>query len=117
MYLSNLQEYFVIVPTDKASNNFPFISKHYYISKTLTEVHDTYKQSAKEDILNKNVKFSKKFRLKSSDTNNNVLKMHIAHVSNFRIKRTFYSTFNKFWLIKNQVNENQDKINKKKFSR
>lgn len=70
-YLENLQQHYVIVPIDKAANNFAFICKKFYVSRLLTEVgihtfvaSDTYSQvnDTKENIINENVKQCKKSR-------------------------------------------------------
>ena len=74
-YLEEFHHKFVIVPIDKASNNFAFICKKFYISKILSEVgingipNPTYELSniTKDDITNNNLKFLHKFDLKISD--------------------------------------------------
>ena len=76
-YLAELHQRFVIVTVDKASNNFAFICRKYYISKLLSEVgygntpsQKTYSQVdiSKEDIINANINYCKKFDL---DVTNN----------------------------------------------
>ena len=76
-YLQTLHRKYVIVPIDKASNNFAFICKHFYISKILSEVSEnnnnqpnlTYSKinCSKEDIINNNENFCKKFDLKLTE--------------------------------------------------
>ena len=70
-YLSEFHQKFVVVPVDKASNNFSFICKKFYVSKILNEIgiigvtNPTYKLSnkTKEEIIFENFCFSKKFGL------------------------------------------------------
>ena len=70
--LENLQQQFVIVPIDKASNNIAFICKAFYIKRILDEVgvtdlpSDTYKICDKDiqNIVQNNVQICDKFRLK-----------------------------------------------------
>ena len=70
--LENLQQQFVIVPIDKASNNIAFICKAFYIKRILDEVgvtdlpSDTYKICDKDiqNIVHNNVQICDKFRLK-----------------------------------------------------
>ena len=74
-YLSDLHRRFVIVPIDKAANNFAFICKTFYISKLLSEVgvigrpNNTYTQSnlSKDDIINRNSNVCKRFGMKLTD--------------------------------------------------
>ena len=74
-YLEQLHRRFVIVPIDKASNNFAFICKSFYISKILNEVgintisNPTYKvcNDSKDEIINNNTTFLQKFDLKITD--------------------------------------------------
>ena len=71
-YLSTLQEKYVIVTIDKASNNFAFICKKFYIQTLLKEVdflenkNDTYKVTERiaSDIIDTNIEFCKKYNLK-----------------------------------------------------
>ena len=68
---------FVIVTIDKASNNFGFICRKYYISKQLAEVSpnknenstSSYSQTqkSKEDTLKTNIKYSKTPNLKLTE--------------------------------------------------
>ena len=70
-YLKQLQDRFVIVPIDKAANNFSFICKKYYVSKLLEEVgipfgdKPTYKLQnvEKESIIQTNTLFCEKYKL------------------------------------------------------
>ena len=70
-YLEQLHRRFVIVPIDKASNNFAFICKSFYISKLLDEVglngnpSHTYSKTNEdiEVLIDRNVKLCKKFDL------------------------------------------------------
>ena len=69
--LNNLQKKYVIVPIDKAANNFAFICKNFYISRMLSEVgmigepNETYQQTfiCKTSIIDDNVKINKKYGL------------------------------------------------------
>ena len=70
-YLENLQRKFVIVTIDKASNNFAFICKKFYVSKLLSEVSNnlpTYEPCSlsKESLIDKNKSICKKFGLEIS---------------------------------------------------
>ena len=70
-YLAQLHRYFVIVPIDKASNNFAFICKSFYVSKLLDEVglngnaNHTYSKTNErmEDLIDRNINLCKKFDL------------------------------------------------------
>ena len=69
-YLEDMHRRFVIVPIDKAANNFAFICKKFYVSRILAELHvnggsNTYKLSSlgQEELINNNIKFCKKFDL------------------------------------------------------
>ena len=71
-YLENLHRRFVIVPIDKASNNFAFICKSFYISRLKAELaqsdsnnNSTYKLSLKnpEELIEQNINLCKKFDL------------------------------------------------------
>ena len=74
--LNNLQDQYVIVPIDKASNNFAFICKQFYISKIIDELglsdgpSDTYKKVdvEKSKIITDNITFNKKFGLDTSES-------------------------------------------------
>ena len=74
-YLKQLQDRFVIVPIDKAANNFSFICKKYYVSKLLEEVgipfgdKPTYKLQnvEKESIIQTNTLFCEKYKLAVSE--------------------------------------------------
>ena len=74
-YLQQLHRHFVIVPIDKAANNFSFICKKYYISKILHEVglsgtpNPTYTltTTSKTEIIDNNIRFCEKFGLKVND--------------------------------------------------
>ena len=70
-YLEQLHRHFVIVPIDKAANNYAFICKSFYVSKLLNEVgingnpNNTYSKTNEkiEDLINNNVNLCKKFGL------------------------------------------------------
>ena len=69
--LENLHRKFVIVPIDKAANNYAFICKYFYLSELLKEVginnppSSTYSLSdrTKENIVTYNKNYSKEFDL------------------------------------------------------
>ena len=71
-YLEQLHRRFVIVPIDKAANNFAFICKKYYVARILEEVglngstSPTYNtvNISKAEIINKNAEYCNKFDLK-----------------------------------------------------
>ena len=69
-YLESLQRKFVIVTIDKASNNFAFICKKFYVSKLLSEVNNsaTYKETNEsiDSLVDQNIKFCEKFGLSVS---------------------------------------------------
>ena len=66
-YLESFHRKFVIVPIDKASKNFSFVCKKFYISKLISEIsgNDTYLHSEKdlETIVKENEEMCKKFGL------------------------------------------------------
>ena len=70
--LEDLQQQFVIVPIDKASNNIAFVCKAYYIKRILDEVgvsdlpSNTYKICNRDiqNVVQDNVQICDKFRLK-----------------------------------------------------
>ena len=76
-YLATLHRKYVIVPIDKASNNFRFISKKFYISKILSEVGKynniqskyTYLKTnfSKDDIIKNDENYCQKFDLTPTD--------------------------------------------------
>ena len=74
-YLEHLHRHFVVVPIDKAANNFAFICKKYYVSVILKELglsglsSNTYEKSnlSKDEIINNNIKFCEKFGLKITE--------------------------------------------------
>ena len=74
-YLEELRRHFVIVPIDKAANNFSFICKKYYVSRILQEVglngspSTTYNNVdiPKADIINDNANYCNKFDLKLTE--------------------------------------------------
>ena len=76
-YLAALHRKYAIVPIDKASNNFAFICKKFYISKILSEVgeynnmqsNSTYSKTnfSKYDIIKNNENYCQKFDLKLTD--------------------------------------------------
>ena len=67
--LENLQEKFVLVPIDKASNNIAFVCKAFYIKRILDEVgvsdlpSNTYKFCNKDVqiVINNNIQMCEKF--------------------------------------------------------
>ena len=69
--LENIHRHFVVVPIDKASNNYAFICKYYYITKLLSEVGITGPQSTTynltdrtaQNIISFNKKLSEKYDL------------------------------------------------------
>ena len=69
--LEKLHRRFVIVPIDKASNNYAFICKSFYVSKLLDEVgvngnpNPTYSKTNEkmEDLIDNNVNLCKRFDL------------------------------------------------------
>ena len=69
--LEKLHRRFVIVPIDKASNNYAFICKSFYVSKLLDEVgvngnlNPTYSKTNEkiEDLIENNVNLCKRFDL------------------------------------------------------
>ena len=73
LYLALVHKKYVIVPIDKASNNFVFIYKNFYVSKLLSEIsnnNSTYLHIDKEGetIISENIKFYEKFGLKNYRT-------------------------------------------------
>ena len=84
-YLNYFKERFVIVPMDKASNNFTFVCKAYYNSSVLKEIGyssstgynqvQTYEISAysKEDIVTKSINLCKKLGLESKLTDKPIM--------------------------------------------
>ena len=74
-YLDNLHKRFVIVPIDKAANNFAFICKKFYVSRILAELdqsnpnNNTYKLSSDspEDLISDNIKLCEKFDLQVTE--------------------------------------------------
>jgi len=80
-YLEHLHKKFVIVPIDKAANNFAFICKQFYISKLLSEVsnssstysHVTHSQN---DLISANKRFCKRFGLEVSEQQNTLPSMY-----------------------------------------
>ena len=75
-YLELLHRRFVVVPIDKAANNFAFVCKRFYISQLFSEVglynaksNPTYLHinKNKEEIINDNIKFCEKFGLNATD--------------------------------------------------
>ena len=81
-YLKKLHQKFVIVPIDKASNNFAFICKKFYVSKILSELgvdgkntsNLTYKnvQLTKEEIIKNNEKYLSSFDLKLTENDHSL---------------------------------------------
>ena len=78
IYLQQLKSRYVIVPIDKAANNFAFICKRFYITRLLQEIGipngncETYKISNKnkQDIIQENVDLCKRFGVEVSERNN-----------------------------------------------
>ncbi len=78
IYLEQLKSRYVIVPIDKAANNFAFICKRFYITRLLQEIGipnencETYKISNKnkQDIIQENVDLCKRFGMEVSERNN-----------------------------------------------
>ena len=78
-YLSTLHRKYVIVPIDKASNNFAFICKKFYISTNLSELrkynniqsNSTYSKGnfSKDDIFKNNENYCQQFDLKLTNKN------------------------------------------------
>ena len=74
-YLQTLHNKFVIVPVDKAANNFAFICKRYYIVRLLTEVgipngnSQTYQLLDRDyhQIIDDNIELCKKYDLKTEE--------------------------------------------------
>ena len=74
-YLETLQERYVIVPIDKASNNFAFVCKRYYVMRLLSEVGipngncDTYEVTSRDklSIIDNNVSLCIRYGLKVSE--------------------------------------------------
>ena len=63
-YLEDMHRRFVIVPIDKAANNFVFIYKKFYVSRILAGLNggsNTYKLSSlgQEELINNNIKLVK----------------------------------------------------------
>ena len=75
--LTSLQKRFVIVPIDKASNNFAFVCKKYYVARLMKEVGipdnstPTYQLANrnKESIIQNNIEFCERYSLKVPDDN------------------------------------------------
>lgn len=76
-YLEELQRRFVIVPIDKAANNFAFVCRRFYITRLLKEIGlpdgdcETYQISNKNkhDIIGENFELCKLFGLEVSEQN------------------------------------------------
>ena len=84
-YLETLHKKFVIVTIDKASNNFAFICKKFYISKLLSELGElgapknkTYSKTdiSKEKLINNNIDYCKKFGLDVIDKQKGLPRMY-----------------------------------------
>ena len=80
-YLNILHTRYVIVPIDKASNNFAFICKKFYIDRLLKEVshnNPTYSLTtkSKDELVNKNIKMCEDFGLDVSDKQKDLPSMH-----------------------------------------
>ena len=79
-YLQEFKNNFVIVPVDKAANNFSFICKKFYIYKILDEIgvnnspNPTYSISkrTKDEIIYENICFSKSFGLNPDEKCNSL---------------------------------------------
>ena len=85
-YLATLHRKYVVVPIDKASNNFASICKKFYISKFLSEVgqyiniqfNSTYSKTnfSKYDIVENDKNCCQKFDLKLTDKDRSLPIMH-----------------------------------------
>ena len=80
-YLEELQRKFVIVPVDKASNNFAFICKTFYVQRILSEISDnpTYNKvdnHTKEEIIKLNSEMCKTFDLNITVKQNSLPSMY-----------------------------------------
>ena len=160
-YLEILHSNYVIVPIDKAANNFAFICKRFYVTQLLAEVgilnnnSQTYEHLDKDyhQIINENIELCKRYGLEVGDREqclpimywipkmhknpvdsrfivasakcstkplskavSTVFKLIFKQIQNFHDKSTFYSRYNKFWVIENSspVINKLDKINVKK---
>ena len=73
--LENLQQHYVIVTIDKASNNFAFVCKRFYVSKILTELGNNLQPNptynfcnvTPDEVIDDNVETSKKYGLVVAD--------------------------------------------------
>lgn len=160
-YLEILHNKYVIVPVDKAANNFAFICKRYYVARLLTEVgipngsSQTYERLDTDyhKIINDNIELCKKYGLQVGEREqclpimywipkmhknpvdarfivasakcstkplskvvSGVFKLIFMQIRNFHDKSTFYSKYNKFWVIENSspVINKLSSINSKK---
>ena len=79
-YLKDLQKKFVIVTVDKASNNFAFICKRFYVSRTLKEITDnnTYSKSVRtfNDITEETINFCKRFGIQIEEKSKQLPSMY-----------------------------------------
>ena len=69
-YLEELHQKLVIVTSDKASNNYEFLCRKYYISKLLAEVSpnkNKYSTAAYSETQKCNIKYFKKFKPKLTE--------------------------------------------------
>ena len=85
--LEKLQQQFVLVPIDKASNNIVFICKYFYIRRILDEVgvtslpSNTYNKCDKDiqSIIENNIQICDKFRLKVEERYETLSIMYWTH--------------------------------------
>ena len=160
-YLETLHNKYVIVPVDKAANNFAFICKRYYVARLLTEVgipngnSQTYERLDTDyhQIINDNIELCKKYGFQVGEKEqclpiiywmpkmhknpvdarfivasancstkplskvvSGVFKLIFMQIQNFHDKITFYSKYNKFWVVENSspVINKLSSINSKK---
>ena len=160
-YLETIHNKYVIVPVDKAANNFAFICKIYYVARLLVEVGipigncQTYERLDKDyhQIINDNIELCKKYGLQVGEKEqylpimywmpkmhknpvdarfivasancstkplskvvSGVFKLIFMQIRNFHDKSTFYSKYNKFWVVENSspVINKLSSINSKK---
>ena len=79
-YLTDLYKKFLIVTVDKASNNFAFICKRFYVSRTLKEItdNDTYSKSVRtfNDIAEETINFCKRFEIQIEEKSKQLPSMY-----------------------------------------
>ena len=144
--LERLQNKYVVVPIDKAANNYAFICKRYYVMRLLAEVgilngsSQTYRHIHEDyhQIIDDNINLCNKYGLQIRDDEqclplmywmpkmhknpvdarfivasakcstkplakavSKVFKLIFMQIRNFHHKSTFYSKYNKFWVVEN----------------